>query len=85
MTSNLSDVRRSRPVEMISSVHDTVSKFKHYGTHFHADIRTFGRRLHILMSMNENPFASRHRSRRLGSHLFVRKSNDGLKENCDTT
>ena len=28
--SNLPDVPRSRPVEMISSVHDTVSKIKHY-------------------------------------------------------
>ena len=69
---------------MISSVHDTVSNSKHNGTYFYADIHT-GRRLHILMSMNENPFASQHRPGRMGSHLFVRKLDDGLKESCDTT
>ena len=72
--------RGSPPVEMAASVHNTVSKFKHSGTCFHADIHTFERRLHNLMWMNEDPSASQHQSRRIGSHLFARKLKDGLKE-----
>ena len=48
--------------------------------HFHADIHTLRWRLHILMSMNDNLFAPQHRRRRMGSNLFLRKWNDGLKK-----
>ena len=83
MASNPPGTRESRPVEMIASV---VSKVKQIGTCFHADIHTFERRLHILMSMNEDPIAlQRHQSRRIGSNLFVRKLKGGLKRHCNTT
>ena len=76
-----SGTRGSRHVEMAVSVPSTVSKFKHSGTCFYADINTFGRRLQNLVLMNEDPIASsQHRSRRIGSNLFVRKLKDGLKK-----
>ena len=80
-----SNPRGSPPVEMAASVHSTVSKFKHSDTRFHADIHTFERRLHKLVSMNEDPIALEHRSRRISSHLFLKKLKDGLKENCNAT
>ena len=83
--SNPPRTRVSRPVEMVASVPSTVSKFKHSGTCFHADIHTFERRLHKLVSMNEDPIALEHRSRRIRSHLFSKKLKDGLKENCNAT
>ena len=90
MPSYLSGTRG--PIEMASLVHNTVSKFNHSVTRFYADIHIFGRRFHILMSVNESPFKSawQHRSTwRIGSHLFVRKSNNGLTwrehHGCNTT
>ena len=81
MPSDLPATRGPRPVEMTVSFHNTVSNSSTNDTPFHADIHT---RLHILMSMNEDPVASQHRSRRIGgSHLFVRKLNAGLKEYCN--
>ena len=80
-----SNPRGSPPVEMAASVHSTVSKFKHSDTRFHADIHTFERRLHKLVSMNEDPIALLHRSRRTDSNLFARKLKGGLKKHCNTT
>ena len=70
-------------MEMAASVPSMVSKFKHSGTCFHADIHTFGRRLQNLVSMNEDPIASKQRSRRIGSNLFVRRLKGGslIKKN----
>ena len=87
MVSNPPGTHESRPVEITASVNSTVSKFKQIGTCFHADIHTFERRLHILMSMSdsEDPIASQHRSRRIGSNLFVRNLKGGLKKHCNTT
>ena len=85
MVSNPPGTRESRPVEMTASVISTVSKFKQSGTCFHADIHIFGRRLHNLVSMNEDPIALLHRSRRIGSNLFVRKLKDGLTKHCNIT
>ena len=68
-------------MEMAASVHSTVSKSRTMGTCFYADIHTVGERLHILMSMNKDPIASQHRSKRIGPYLFVRK----LKERCNAT
>ena len=82
-----SGAQGSRHVEMTASGPSTVSKFKHSVICFHADIHTFERRLlnHNLMSMNEDPIALEHRSRRISSHLFSKKLKDGLKENCNAT
>ena len=71
-------------MEMAASVYSTVSKFKHSGTLFHADIHTFEIRLHNLVSMNKDLIASQHQSRRMGSRLYVRKLKNGLKEHYNT-
>ena len=75
MLSNPPGTRGSRPVEMAASVHSTVRKFNQCGTCFHdADIHAFGRRLHNLMSVNEDPIASQHQSRTISSHLLLKIS-----------
>ena len=79
MLSNLPETRGSRHVEM-STVSNSSTIHR-----FYADIDTFGQRIYILMSMNENPIVPQHCSRKIGSHLFVKMSNDGLKNNCNTT
>ena len=85
MASNPTGTQESRPVEMATSVNSTVSEFKQIGTCFHADIHSFERRLHNLMSMNEDPIASQYRSRRTGSHLLAGKLKHGLKEHFKAT
>ena len=70
-------------METTASAHNTVSKFNDSGTCFHADIHTFERRLHNLMSMKKDPNAAQHRPKRTGSHPFITKLKDRLKKHCN--
>ena len=67
----------SRLVEIEALVDSTVSNSSTCTCFFFADIHLFAQRLPNLISMKKDPL---HRSRRIGSNLFVRKLNACLNE-----